>query len=56
MGVSAVDPREFPEFPCDAAEDWDFISSALLLSVAVLLFLFYGDDIARFLNSLLIGL
>jgi hypothetical protein len=51
----AMDPREFPSFPCTDAEDLDFISAAGLLGAAALLFLFYGDDIARFLNSLLIG-
>ncbi|WP_431276231.1 hypothetical protein ACQ858_08250 [Variovorax ureilyticus] len=44
------------DFACTTAEDLDFIGAAGLLSAAALLFLFYGDDIARFLNSLLIGL
>jgi len=43
-------------FPCSNAEDIDFLAAAVLLSVVVLVFLVWGDDIARFLNALFLNL
>lgn len=44
------------EFPCSDAEELDFLCSAGLLLCGALAFLFYGDDVARALNSLFLNL
>ncbi|KWT89311.1 MULTISPECIES: hypothetical protein [unclassified Variovorax] len=44
------------EFPCSDSEDIDFLAAAALLSIAAAVFLLWGDDIARFLNTLLLNL
>lgn len=43
-------------FPCSTAEDLDFVAAAVLLSIVALVFLLWGDDIARSLNSLFLNL